>query len=221
MKDTGTPRFMHALLDAHWRRKPLLRISLVAVTITVLHTMALLVLSASPGIESAYNDLARLDANRHPSIVRKGYRLLAATAHTILQIAASPAEFGSRGIESAYHGLAQWDTNWFASVVDRGYSLAMTDGREMNVAFFPAYPALALLFKKLLFLNTKTALLVTAQSACIGFWTYFLLLLRSWKVTWRHAMSGVLAVVSFPSAFYLVAGYSESLFLFGLLGMMW
>jgi hypothetical protein len=199
----------------------LVRIFLVAVTITLLHTMALLVLSASPGIESAYYDLARLDANRHPSIVRKGYRLLAAIATTIFHTTASPALFGSRRIESAYHGLAQWDTNWYASIVNEGYSLAMTEQRELNVGFFPGYPALAFLFKKLLGLNTNTALLVAAQSACIGFWMYFLLLLRSWKVTWRHAMSGVLAVVSFPSAFYLVAGYSESLFLFGLLGMMW
>jgi hypothetical protein len=197
------------------------RIFFVAVTITLLHTIFLLVLSASPGIESAYYDLARLDTNRHPSIVKQGYWLLAATAITILHISASPVLFGSLGIDSAYHSLAQWDSVWYASIVDEGYSLAMNERREMNVGFFPGYPALAFLFKKLLVLNTKTALLVAAQSACIGFWMYFLLLLRSWKVQRLHVIAGVLAVASFPSAFYLVAGYSESLFLFGLLGMMW
>jgi hypothetical protein len=199
----------------------LLRIFIVAVIITLFHTMVLLVLSTSPGIEAAYYDLARLDTDRRPSIVKKGYWLLAATVTTALHIAASPMTFGVRGFESAYHALAKWDTTWYASIVDKGYSLAMTDGREMNVAFFPGYPVLAFLFKKLLSLDTKTALLVASQSACVGFWMYFLLLLRSWKVTRPHAMTGVFVVASFPSAFYLVAGYSESLFLCGLLGMMW
>jgi hypothetical protein len=90
-----------------------------------------------------------------------------------------------------------------------------------NVAFFPAYPAIARLFRDTLHIDITTALLFTAQLAAWGFWTYFFLFCKRWNVSPTLQICGALLVVAHPAAFFLVAGYSESLFLMALLGFIY
>src|SRR5262249_5653428 len=90
-----------------------------------------------------------------------------------------------------------------------------------NVAFFPAYPAIAALLRHLFNRSTGTALLITAQLAACGFWTYFFLLCQRWKVPRPLQICGTLLILAHPAAFFLVAAYSESLFLMALLGFIY
>jgi hypothetical protein len=90
-----------------------------------------------------------------------------------------------------------------------------------NVAFFPGFPLLARGLRDLTGLPTRAAEALTAQLACWGFWTYLLLTWRRWRVPGPLALAGALAVLAHPAAFFLVCGYSESLFLFGAVGFLY
>ncbi len=120
----------------------------------------------------------------------------------------------------------QHDSYWFASIVDHGYQTVLPPiARKMmevsNVAFFPAYPAIAGALHHWFGLGLYPSLLVTAQLAAWGFWTYFFLLCDRWKVPGLLQGFGAAAIAAHPTAFFLVAGYSESLFMMALLGFIY
>src|SRR5437588_390741 len=125
-----------------------------------------------------------------------------------------------------YQSLVQHDGYWFANIIDRGYQTIVPPINHKvmevsNVAFFPAYPALASLFRSIFRVETETALLIAAQLAAWGFWTYFFLFCERWKLSSTLRFFGTLAIVAHPAAFFLVAGYSESLFLMALIGFIY
>src|SRR5207237_2372498 len=87
--------------------------------------------------------------------------------------------------------------------------------------FVPAYPAIALILHRGLNIGAENALLITAQSAAWGFWTYFFLFCERWNLPPGWQLLGALTILAHPAAFFLVAGYSESLFLMALLGFLY
>src|SRR5437868_10388539 len=106
-----------------------------------------------------------------------------------------------------YTSLVQHDGYWFANIIDRGYQTIVPPINHKvmevsNVAFFPAYPALATLFRSIFRVDTETALLVTAQLAAWGFWTYFFLIATqvwsSTTVTGSRILSTAAIRRSFP-----------------------
>lgn len=125
-----------------------------------------------------------------------------------------------------YSTLVQHDSYWFANIIDRGYQtivppLSHKAMEVSNVAFFPAYPAIAGLLRYGLRVQTSNALLVTAQAAAWGFWTYFFLFCERWSLSPSLRFFGALSILAHPAAFFLVAGYSESLFLMALVGFIY
>ncbi|PYK52558.1 MAG: hypothetical protein DME47_08550 [Verrucomicrobia bacterium] len=90
-----------------------------------------------------------------------------------------------------------------------------------NTGFFPAYPTIAWILHRGLDLGAENALLITAQAAAWGFWTYFFLFCERWNLPSGWQLLGALAILAHPAAFFLVTGYSESLFLMGLLGFLY
>lgn len=125
-----------------------------------------------------------------------------------------------------YRTLVQHDSYWFANIIDRGYGTTVPpiEHKEMevsNVAFFPAYPLLTEGVKRLTNLDTYATLLVTAQFSTWAFWTYFFLFGERWDLPFPLQLFGALSIVAHPAAFYLVAGYSESLFLATLVGFIY
>jgi hypothetical protein len=125
-----------------------------------------------------------------------------------------------------YRTLVQHDSYWFANIIDRGYGTTVppSDHKAMeisNVAFFPAYPLLAAGVKRLTHLSTYSALLVTAQAAAWGFWSYFFAFCERWGLSMALQTFGAVAIAAHPAAFYLVAAYSESLFLMMLVGFVY
>lgn len=160
---------------------------------------------------------------RHLSLNCLALGLLVTLAQLALAVGLAQPEFSLR---QRYLTLVQHDSYWFANIIDRGYgtTLPPADHKAMeisNVAFFPAYPLLAGTLKRLTGLGTYAALLVTAQAATVGFWTYFFLFGARWKLPFSLLAFGALAVAAHPTAFFLVAGYSESLFLCSLVGFLY
>src|SRR5438046_10415215 len=89
-----------------------------------------------------------------------------------------------------------------------------------NVAFFPAYPAIAAILHYGLRLSIYDALLVTAQAAAWGFWSYFFLFCERWNISLLLQFFGALSILAHPTAFFLVAGFWESLLMIGFTGFM-
>ena len=125
-----------------------------------------------------------------------------------------------------YFALVQHDSYWFMNILDRGYQTIVPpiDHKVMevsNVAFFPAYPVIAALLRHVFNINGGTALLITAQLAAWGFWSYFFLFCKRWNVPPVLQVGGTLLILAHPASFFLVAAYSESLFLMALLGFIY
>lgn len=125
-----------------------------------------------------------------------------------------------------YSSLVQHDGFWFENIVDRGYQTIVPPINHKvmevsNVAFFPGYPALASALCSVFPIDSQVALLIVAQLATWGFWTYFFLFAERWKLSTSLRFFGALAIAAHPAAFFLIAGYSESLFLMALVGFMY
>jgi len=153
--------------------------------------------------------------------------LLAGFAVTFLQLMLSVGLLAPQEpLADRYFALVQHDSYWFKNIMDRGYQTIIPpiDHKVMeisNVAFFPAYPALAALFRYAFKIDSGTALLITAQLAAWGFWVYFFLFCRRWNVPPLLQTGGALLILAHPASFFLVAAYSESLFLMALLGFIY
>ena len=152
---------------------------------------------------------------------------LAGLGVTLLQLAMAVCLLApEEPVTERYSALIQHDSSWFMNIIDRGYQTIVPpiDHKVMeisNVAFFPAYPAIAARLRRAFNISTGTALLITAQLAAWGFWTYFFLFCRRWKVPQALKVCGTLLILANPAAFFLVSAYSESLFLMALLGFIY
>ena len=141
--------------------------------------------------------------------------LLAGCIVTILQILMAVALLAPEApVSERYSALVQHDSYWFMNIIDRGYQTIVPpiDHKVMevsNVAFFPAYPAIAALLRNAFKISTGTALLITAQLAAWGFWTYFFLFCRRWKVAPSRQICGTLLILANPAAFFLIAAYNQ------------
>src|SRR5947208_12998315 len=104
--------------------------------------------------------------------------LLAGCAVTLLQVVMAVVLLApEKPITERYSALVQHDSYWFMNIIDRGYQTIVPpiDHKVMevsNVAFFPAYPAIAASLRKAFNISTGAALLITAQLAAWGLWTY-------------------------------------------------
>lgn len=125
----------------------------------------------------------------------------------------------------AYLKLCMWDSGWYQHIIEHGYRSTIPPvGQNQdlsNVAFLPGYPIVAGAIAWIFRLPTPYALLLAAQLACWGFWTYVFLFFQRWQISHRLAFGGAIAILVHPAAFYLVVGYSESLFMMMLLGFLY
>jgi hypothetical protein len=146
---------------------------------------------------------------------------------TLAQIAVAVLLLAPEGpLSHQYRSLIQHDSYWFMNIVDRGYQTIVPPINHKvmevsNVGFFPAYPAITAALHYGLHLDIHEALLLTAQAAAWGFWSYFFLLCERWDLSPTLRFFGALSVVAHPAAFFLIAGYSESLFLMALVGFIY
>jgi hypothetical protein len=126
-------------------------------------------------------------------------------------------------LKDAYRRLCRWDVHWYGGIAAEGYHsvLPSADAETSNVAFFPGHPLLTRAIHQALGIPGPLAAVIASQLAAWGFWTYLFRFFRSWGMTARSAVPAALAVFLHPASFFLVNGYSESLFLLALLGFLY
>jgi hypothetical protein len=124
------------------------------------------------------------------------------------------------GTPRGYEALHHWDSLWYERIVTEGYHSPETISPFDigTVAYFPGYPVATRMVMALTGLNAHYALLATAQLCAWGVWTYVLLLCREFGFSRRLTTWLVALMLLHPVSFFLVAGYSESLFMIGVLG---
>lgn len=99
----------------------------------------------------------------------------------------------------------RWDTGWYLTIASRGYTSIW------STAFFPFYP---LVVRGMLFLvhDSLTAGLLVSNLADLVLMTVLYQLVRE-DFGHERAQRAVLYFALFPTAFFLLAAYSESLYL--------
>jgi hypothetical protein len=144
----------------------------------------------------------------------------------LLQTVCTALFSGAHGIGEGYLKLLNWDSAHYASISAHGYSYPLSGqvvsddihaGRA-NVVFFPGYPLAAALVHTVTGLSTEVSLLVVAQACAWIAWSYFLLILARAGLSGRRCFWSAVAVAVYPSSFFMVTGYTESLFMAGMLG---
>ena len=128
-----------------------------------------------------------------------------------------------QGVEPIMGGWAElalgvwqrFDTLWYLKIATHGYSLE--DG---STVYFPLYPLLIRAGGKILLGNHLLAALVISNLAYIGllFYLYRLTTLLLGEETARRT---VVYLAIFPTAFFFLVGYTESLFLLFTLAAFW
>lgn len=102
----------------------------------------------------------------------------------------------------------RWDTPWYLRIAASGY--AANDG---SIAFMPLYPCLVKVAGFLLGGNLLLGAILVSNLAALIAMILLFNLASSDKLLKENAMQTVLAMLVFPSAFFLFAAYTESLFL--------
>lgn len=130
---------------------------------------------------------------------------------------------GGGGLGERYRRLVQHDSHWFLNIIGRGYQSPVPPSpvkrmEVSNTAFSPGFPLLGAALIHGMGLPPKTGLPLASQIATVGFWTYFLLIARDLGLSAGRRAAAAGFVLAHPAAFYLIAAYSESLFLFFTLG---
>lgn len=110
--------------------------------------------------------------------------------------------------------LCRFDGNWYLSIVTDGYSF--DPAKPSNVAFFPAYPATARLIQRYCGCRAGVATLLVAHFflAATFVLLHAYLRIRSAQDESPHRALTLLAVAVFPPAFFFRLGYTESMFAF-------
>lgn len=107
---------------------------------------------------------------------------------------------------------SRWDSNWYLQIARDGYRVNEDDTLS-NVVFFPAYP---MLVRTLSFLSGTGLILAGWVASCAFLFLACLFLFRIAKEFHPESdpMLSVFLLLIFPTAFFLNAVYTESMFLF-------
>lgn len=105
----------------------------------------------------------------------------------------------------------RWDTAHYLDIAQRGYSNTTAGERYLRIVFLPFYPLLIRLFA-FVFRNYMLSALIVSNLAyaSAAFYLYKLVLLDYPEET---ALRAVFYFSIFPTAYFLHAGYTESIFL--------
>ncbi len=111
------------------------------------------------------------------------------------------------GLHNVVDGTTRWDASWFLYLAENGYVT------EAHAAFFPAYPLAVRIADQLTPLGSLGAALLVSNAAFLG------ALLALYRLSLREfdeptARRTVTLLTFFPTSFFFLAPYSESLLLF-------
>ncbi|MEN9252050.1 MAG: hypothetical protein Q6L58_06400 [Thermostichales cyanobacterium BF3_bins_165] len=151
--------------------------------------------------------------------------VLASLLTTSLPLLVAYLGLTSRQGYSSFTDLIQWDTYWYLGIIEHGYQFQGIEfpshPHNNNVAFFPGYPIVVKLLSQVLPISPSLGVFVTAHLAYWGLWLYIFALWQQWHVKPRHQALAALTILSFPSSFFNILGYTESLFCLGMMGFLY
>jgi len=101
---------------------------------------------------------------------------------------------------------AQWDGGHYINIANNGYQ------DLSDFAFFPIYPAMIRFLSVIFNGNLILSSLIISNFSAVIFIIYFYKLLKE-KYSQSIAFASMVTYLTYPFSFYLVASYSESLFL--------
>ncbi|MBI3103784.1 hypothetical protein HYZ05_02500 [Candidatus Daviesbacteria bacterium] len=104
-----------------------------------------------------------------------------------------------------FQSLSNWDGGHFLSIAENGYQ------EKFQYAFFPLYPMLIRLVNQIIGNYNLSAILISIT--CIFFATQLFYRLVSFDFSKMLAQRCILFLLFFPTSFYFLVSYSESLFL--------
>ncbi len=120
-------------------------------------------------------------------------------------------------VSSTWERLCTWDCAWYTEIARNGYRSTVPPVRqsktEANVAFFPLYPWLGRLLYLGAGVEPRYGLLAVAQLCSILFWASLWSWARRWRIPRFEAALLLWVILAHPASFFLVSGYSESVFL--------
>src|SRR5215213_6228474 len=120
------------------------------------------------------------------------------------------------GWHNALDGTDRWDAVWFERIAVEGYAQD-----DSSAAFFPGYPLAIRGLMNLTSLDASMAGVLVSNVAFLGS-LIVLYGLTAREYDRAHARRTVVLLAAFPSSFFFLAPYSESLFLLSaLLGFWW
>ncbi len=139
--------------------------------------------------------------------------LIALVADTSIPWLRGPTKWGSDLVRRATP-LARWDSGWYLSIAEEGYQPPpRVFGQETNHAFFPLYPLLVRLLSRTTGIETSLAGNLISGAAFLG----VVLLFAEWvRTRWGEprVFPSLLALLAFPTSFFFLSVYTESLALF-------
>ena len=116
--------------------------------------------------------------------------------------------------ESFLEMWTKWDTRHYLKIAEYGYS-----ENSHQIAFFPLYPYLIRIFTVIFQNYMLSALIISNAAYAIA--VYFLYKIVKLDFENEDAYRAVIYLSVFPTAYFLHAGYSESLFLALAIGSMY
>jgi hypothetical protein len=118
----------------------------------------------------------------------------------------TPSGAGGSGWHSLLTAWERFDALWFLRIADSGYNLA-----DESPAFFPLYPIAIRSVSPLLGGHLLLAATVVSNAAFVGALIVTYLLTTS-ELSERHARTTVLMLCVFPTSYFFLMPYAESLF---------
>ena len=126
-----------------------------------------------------------------------------------------PAQETTQGWHNLVTAWERFDALWFLRIAESGYRLT-----DQSAVFFPGYPLTIRFFSSILGGHPLAAGLLVSHLATFGSMVLLYFLSASeWGE--RVARRAVLYLAVFPTSFFLLAPYSEALFLFLVLLALW
>jgi len=107
---------------------------------------------------------------------------------------------------------AKFDSGWYLAIIEWGYGKPPPDGKPSNHAFFPLYPTAAKVLRDTFAMDGFHAgLVVTYVCLFLAMSLFYREGVR--RLGEEDSRAAVLFLLLFPTAFFLVAVYAESMFL--------
>jgi Mannosyltransferase (PIG-V) len=139
--------------------------------------------------------------------------LLFAWSYAARNMPVEPREGWAPDVTRRAPPLARYDSGWFHRIAEHGYGAPPAPGDRSEHVFFPLYPAVVAAVARALGVNAFAAGLGVSVAATLAAALLFVAEGRRRGLDDAGARHALLFLLLFPTAFFLVAMYAESLFL--------